>query len=95
MLWYFEFGPLCFVTTVSLRIKHQHPAPTLQEAHISNHVPATDIQPNPTFSETKRNGMLYHEKVINAGFRASGNSRCEVVTVAMGRMATKSVIFQS
>jgi hypothetical protein len=39
--------------------------------------------------------VLYHEKVMRAGLRARGRSRCEVATVAMGRMATKSVIRQS
>jgi hypothetical protein len=37
---------------------------------------------------------VYHEKVINAGLRARGSSRCEPATVAMGRMATKSVMCQ-
>lgn len=32
---------------------------------------------------------------MSAGFSASGSKKCDVATVAMGRMATKSVIFQS
>ena len=38
---------------------------------------------------------VYHEKVMSAGLRANGRRRCEAATVAMGRMATKSVILQS
>lgn len=37
----------------------------------------------------------YQEKVMRAGLRTSGNSRWETVTVAMGRMATKSLMRQS
>lgn len=36
----------------------------------------------------------YQEKVIKAGFNAIGRSKCEVATVAMGKMATKSVMRQ-
>lgn len=36
--------------------------------------------------------IVYQEKVIKAGLRASGRRKCEVATVAMGRMATKSVM---
>lgn len=38
---------------------------------------------------------FYHEKVMRAGFKASGNKKCEAATVAMGRMATKSLMRQS
>ena len=38
--------------------------------------------------------VIYQENVINAGFSASGNNKWLAVTVAMGRMATKSVISQ-
>jgi hypothetical protein len=38
---------------------------------------------------------LYHEKVMRAGLRAMGNRKCDATTVAMGKMATKSVIIQS
>jgi len=37
---------------------------------------------------------LYHENVINAGLSTSGKSRCDAETVAMGKMATKSVMCQ-
>jgi hypothetical protein len=37
----------------------------------------------------------HHEKVINAGFSAIGNNKWLAVTVAMGKMATKSFIIQS
>lgn len=37
----------------------------------------------------------YHENVISAGLRASGRRKWELATVAMGRMATKSLIRQS
>ena len=37
----------------------------------------------------------YQEKVIKAGFSAIGRSKWLAMTVAIGRMATKSVIFQS
>ena len=40
-------------------------------------------------------GYLYQEKLIKLGFKANGNSKCETVTVAMGSIATKSVILQS
>lgn len=36
----------------------------------------------------------HQENVINAGFSASGNSKCDPATVAMGRIATKSVMCQ-
>jgi len=39
-------------------------------------------------------GSIYHENVINAGFRAIGSNKCEAATVAMGKMATKSVMCQ-
>lgn len=38
--------------------------------------------------------LLYHEKVMRAGLSASGRRKCEAATVAMGRMATKSVMRQ-
>lgn len=37
----------------------------------------------------------YHEKVMRAGLSTSGRRKCETATVAMGRMATKSVMRQS
>lgn len=50
--------------------------------------------------ECTRDGLLliaflYHENVIRAGFSASGSRKWLAATVAMGRMATKSVIRQS
>lgn len=39
--------------------------------------------------------QFYHEKVMRAGFKARGNKKWEAATVAMGRMATKSLIRQS
>lgn len=36
----------------------------------------------------------YHEKVIRAGFNAKGRRRWLPATVAMGRIATKSLIRQ-
>jgi hypothetical protein len=38
---------------------------------------------------------LYHEKVMRAGLSAMGKRKCDATTVAMGKMATKSVIIQS
>lgn len=38
---------------------------------------------------------VYHENVINAGFSTIGSSKWLTVTVAMGRMGTKSLICQS
>lgn len=78
--------------TDSLRIKHQHPLPPRYRKPLS-----PIMYPHQIYNPIQHSEMraLYHEKVINAGFSASGNSKCETVTVAMGRMATKSVIFQS
>jgi hypothetical protein len=41
------------------------------------------------------NSLVYHENVIRAGLRARGRSRWLAATVAMGKMATKSVMRQS
>lgn len=38
---------------------------------------------------------VYQEKVMRAGFRAMGSKRWLVATVAMGRIATKSLMRQS
>ena len=38
--------------------------------------------------------QTYQEKVMSAGLRDSGNSKWLAATVAIGRMATKSVILQ-
>lgn len=39
--------------------------------------------------------LLYQENVIKLGLRAIGSSKWLAATVDMGKMATKSVIFQS
>ena len=46
------------------------------------------------FSESTSRGLqeVYQEKVIKAGLSAIGNSRCDPLTMANGKMATKSVM---
>lgn len=52
------------------------------------------LPPHPPSPFRKGKLSNYHEKVINAGFNASGNNKCDAATVAMGRIATKSVMCQ-
>lgn len=42
----------------------------------------------------EKNRNLYHENVMSAGLRASGSRRCDPATVAIGKIATKSVMCQ-
>ena len=45
-------------------------------------------------SDVATSRQTYQEKVMSAGLRASGNSKWLAATVAIGRIATKSVILQ-